>query len=96
MSSTLQNLLIILGVVLLAGLGYYLYSQSNSFGLNTSSGASAQVSADTTVLLHKLQSLQTIKLEDQVFTDKRFEMLTNFTQPVTPSYIGKTNPFVAG
>lgn len=95
MSSTLQNIVVILGLLLVAGLGYYLYTQYGSSNLNNSE-VQAQVSVQSSVFLARLQELQQIKLDDSVFTNPQFQVLKNNSQPIVPRYVGRSNPFTTG
>lgn len=95
MSSNVQNILIIVGIILIGGLGYYMYTQNSSINLNNSV-VTSQASMESSRFLHQLQQLQTVKLDGQIFSDPRFKVLTNLSVPVTPSYVGNSNPFGIG
>mgnify|MGYP006136849217 CR=1 FL=1 len=92
MSSSLQNILMLAGVVLIAALGYYVFVQNGSADLrNTQVDNSA--SAETAMFLQRLNDLQSIKLDGAIFTDQRFSNFFDFSQPITPVSVGKPDPF---
>ena len=72
MSSLLQNIIIIGGVVLIAGLGYYLYTQNASLDVATDSAVSTQVAAETADFLRRLNELKAIELKGDIFSDHVF------------------------
>lgn len=93
MSSALQNIILILGIVLIAGLGYYLYSTRGSVLNTESNGVSQQAAAETAVFLDRLHELQRINLDVSVARDPRLRSLRSNRLPLTPLPIGKPNPF---
>lgn len=95
MSSTLQNILILAGIVLLVGLGYFMYTQNNNSTLQSNS-VNNQAAAETAQFLARLKNLENVSLEAEFFSDERFTTLVSFTRPVTPEPYGKPNPFVSG
>ena len=92
MTTRLQNAFIILGIVAIAGLGYYLYLQKDEVSLNNSL-VDNQAAAETAEFLQRLNDLKVIKLEGAVFSDTRFTSLQNFSESVVPVPVGRTNPF---
>ncbi len=80
------------GILLIAGLGYYVFIQKDAAGLhNTQVDNTAAV--ETSLFLQRLHSLQSIELEGKIFTDQRFSKFFDFSQPVEPVSIGKPDPF---
>jgi len=94
MSSTIQNIIISVGILLIAGLGFYLYSNSNSASLDTTA-VNNKTAVDTAVFLQRLTELGQYNLEGKIFTDARFTSLVNTSQAITPLPIGRQNPFAA-
>ncbi len=92
MSATIQNLIVILGVVLLAFLGYYLYTQNASAQLANGT-VDNQVAIETSQFLDRLVTLQGITLDGTLFADPRFQNLVDFSEPVVPQPVGRDNPF---
>ncbi len=96
MSSRVQNLLMILGIVLIAGLGYYLYIQEGSTELATGPGANrTQIALESAVILQRLNEIKQISLEADLFTNPQFQALVDFTEPIIPQPVGRPNPFAA-
>ncbi len=93
MTKRLQNLFIIVGIILIAGLGYYLFTQKDGYSLHNSS-VDNQVSAQTAEFLHRLNELKKIELEAKILQDERFIFLKNQSVRVVPVPVGKENPFV--
>lgn len=94
MTSVLKNIIVLLGLVLIAGLGYYLYTQNIS--LNTSGDNIAvtnQSAAETEVFLRRLNDLKQIDLNTKLFTDSRFTSLTSYATDVPVLFVGRGNPF---
>ncbi len=95
MSSTLQNLVITLGLVIVAGLGYYLYVQNSNGTLSLSSGElSTQASAESAEFLQKLNKLKEVNLDGSIFSDPKFQSLVDNSQPVIEENVGRPNPFL--
>jgi hypothetical protein len=93
MSSLLQNLLIIGGIILLLAFGYYIYTQNTGLSVSSDSAVSAQVAVETADFLRRLNELKAIQLNGEIFSDPRFVSLVNYTVPVTSEAVGRTNPF---
>lgn len=89
MSSFIQNTIILGGVLVLIGLGYYLYTEEPAGG----SQVSVQVAAESAAFLSKLNELKAIELDATLFYDPRFRSLVNYSAPVVSEPIGNPNPF---
>ncbi len=86
----------ILGIVLIAGLGYYLYIQEGSTALSTSSANDrTQIALESAVLLQRLNEIKSITLEGDLFSNQQFQSLVDFTEPIIPQPVGRPNPFAA-
>lgn len=95
MSSRIQNLLIILGLIAVAALGYYLYTQQQASELLVESSLiSSEAAAESAELLRRLNEVKQIELDTSVLSDPRFLLLTNNETPVIPDNIGRPNPFL--
>ena len=92
MSSFIQNTIILGGVLVLLGLGYYMYTQDS--GVETTD-VSAQVAAESAAFLNRLNELKAIELDGSIFSDPRFISLVNYATPVLSEPIGNSNPFEA-
>lgn len=95
MTSKLQNLIIILGFLIVAGLGYYLYVQNSNGSLRLSNKSiSTQAAAESAEFLQKLNSLKEVSLDGSLFSDSRFQSLVNNRRPVIQENVGRPNPFL--
>ncbi len=92
MSSRVQNLLMLLGIVLIVVLGYYLYTQSNATELQVGTERQ-QVALESAVILRNLNKIKTVNLEGEIFSNPRFTNLVDFTEPINPQSVGRSNPF---
>jgi len=79
-------------VVLLAGYVYFAYfAGSSAPTLSSSDTANTALSQN---LLVTLQNLQTIKLDDSIFSDPAFISLTDFGVTISPEAVGNPDPFL--
>lgn len=92
MSSMLQNLIAILGIVIIGGVGYYLYVSNSSLNSTTVSTAN-EASIQAAQFLSRLNELKTLTLDDGIFNDPRFRSLVDSRADVMPVPIGRPNPF---
>lgn len=92
MMSLLKNLFVILGLLMVAGFGYYLYTTNGSFTLEGSQ-ADLNVEAESAELIRKVESIKRISIDRSLFTDPRFTSLQSFATPVPVYPVGRPNPF---
>jgi len=90
MSEIIQNIFIIIGFILVAGLGYFMIVQSDPDERLREYGSPDVVSAQ---FLRQMNVLQTLELDTSVISNQRFQQLRSYRQPVNPLPIGKDNPF---
>jgi len=93
MNSKIQNGLVITGLLLIAAVGYYLYTQKSEVSLNNSL-VDNQAAAETAEFLQRLNELKVIKLDGAVFSDPRFSSLHAPAQVTVPVPVGRANPFL--
>ena len=94
MSSFLQNALILLGLTLIVGLGYFLYTQNSGLDVATQNAAvTMQIELETADFLRRLNELKAIELNGDIFTDERFASLIRFSPQLLDQPLGKSNPF---
>ncbi len=91
MSSLIQNIIIVGGILALMGFGYFLYMQSANSGSN--SDVSIQVAAESANFLRRLNELKSVELNGNIFSDPRFISLVNYSIPVRAEMVGNPNPF---
>jgi len=92
MTSKLQNAFSIIGIIVIAGIGYYLFVQDGAISLNNLH-VDNQAAAETAQFLQRLNELKTIKLEGTILSDQRFISLVDSEQIVVPVQVGRDNPF---
>lgn len=84
-----------LGLLAVAALGYYLYTQQQASELLVESNLlSSEAAAESADLLRRLNEVKKIELDTSVLSDPRFRLLTNNQTPVLPDNIGRANPFI--
>ncbi len=94
MSTLLQNILILVGLLCVGGLGYYLYMQNSDSSLDTQNAqVSNQVAIETAEFLRRLNELKAITLDTSVFSDPRFSSLVEMTTTPPVERVGRNNPF---
>jgi len=92
MMSLFKNLFVILGLLLIAGFGYYLYTTSGSLGLK-GSDTNLNVEAESADLIRKVESIKRISIDRSLFNDPRFTSLRSFATQVPVYPVGRFNPF---
>ncbi len=93
MTARIQNLLILVGIVLIGGLGYYLYT-TNSESLLQESATDNQAAAESAMLVRRLNLIKDVSFEATLFSDPAFTSLVDFSEPINQTSYGKLNPFV--
>lgn len=94
MLSLLKNIVIIVGLLGIAALGYFLYVQNETSNLATSDAEMTnKLAIEANDFLRRLNDLKAITLDTEVFEDPRFASLIDFSTPIKTEDIGRTNPF---
>jgi hypothetical protein len=95
MSSIIKNIIVVGGLLALAGLGYYLFVIEGAATLNTSGGyLNSQAEAENKSFLQRLEDIKDIELSMAIFNDDRFRSLTDFSSVIESVQSGRSNPFV--
>lgn len=92
MSDALQNILILVGLVLIAFVGWYMYNENQRTALNAGEGTDLQ--ADIQSFLQLQTTLRSISIDTSLLDDPRFQSLDSVTGPVPALDSGRDNPFV--
>jgi|GEM_PF-794383 len=92
MSSLIQNIIILGGIIVILGLGYFLYTQNSQLDAG-SDGFDAQIEAENAEFLRRLNELKAVELNGAIFLDPRFLSFVDFSIPVLPEAIGDSRPF---
>ncbi len=96
MSSVFQTIIIILGIVLIAALGYYLYFQHSGSSLDVFTqgvSTSPEVAAEAAEFLNRVRQLQSISLDQSLLQDSDFRSLRSYQRDVQPVSVGTSDPF---
>jgi hypothetical protein len=93
MSSSLQNLIALFGIVVLGVVGYFIYVQNSNVLESTTTSTSNEASLEAAQFLARLNELKLLRLDDSLFNDPRFRSLRDVRVPVVPTAIGRSNPF---
>ncbi len=91
MSQTLQNLLILLAILVVGGLGWYMYSQQSQQTLMLNGASSIQ--ADIQLYRQQQNTLQRLQLDTSLLSEANFRSLQSVTEPVPQFPLGRSNPF---
>lgn len=94
MTSIVKNGLTLLGLIVVAVLGYYLYtlqSDENIELAGDSDISEARVAGER--FLRELNTIKNFELSDELFRDPRFRSFVDFTTPVPEQPVGRENPF---
>lgn len=94
MSSWIQNLIILVGIIALGAAAYYIFVQQG-IELNTSGSDvnSIEVQAQTQSLLQQLNDLRSVDISTDLYSSERFQTLTNYTRTPRSQPVGRDNPF---
>lgn len=96
MTGMIKNIIVVMGLVALAAVGYYLFVADRSAELTgTASGGTSSVKVETQSFLNRLSELENIRLSGNIFNDRRFRSLQDYSTTVIPSAVGRVNPFEA-
>lgn len=93
MTSFVKNGLILLGILVIGGLGYYLFVLNSDADLvvSTTTTNAAQLASEQ--FLRELNTIKTVNLSGDLFSDPRFLSLTDFSEPLVEKSVGRNNPF---
>lgn len=95
MSPLIKNLLLALGLALIAWLGYSFFLKSDEAMVNSSNGSLVSGAVrDGQDFLIKLNQLKAIDLSGAIFNDPRFRSLEDKRQDVVSEPAGRDNPFL--
>ena len=93
MSETARNILVIIGMLLVGGLGWYMYDQSRSLELQMTGGPGVNIQAETQQFIQQQQQLQVLSVTSTLFDDSDFQDLHSIAAPVPTFDTGRSNPF---
>ncbi len=91
MTQTLQNLLIILGILIVGALGWYMYSETSQRALDINGSSSVQANIQT--YRQQQATLRALSLDVEILSQPEFRALRSVTEPVPQLPQGRANPF---
>ena len=92
MSNALQNILILVGLIMVAFVGWYMYTENERTSLDITDGTNLQ--ADIQSFIQLQSTLRGITIDTSILQDERFHSLESVTGPVPDLESGRDNPFV--
>ena len=93
MAKTLQNILIFVGIILIAGVGWYMYTENQRMNLDVESAG--LIRAEIQGFIQTQNTLRRIDIDTTVLDEPLFQSLETITEPVEPQPRGRDNPFVS-
>jgi len=94
MPGIVKNILILAGLLVIGGLGYYLFIlQGDENTTLNSEGAVADAEVASAQFIRELNSIKRLDLSDEIFSDPRFQSFVDFSQPIPTLPVGRDNPF---
>lgn len=93
MGTIINNILAILGLLILGGLGFYLFVLDGSATLSSDTLSRTDAELKNQQFLRQIAELRSNDLSGDIFSDDRFTSLVDFTLPVRQSEVGRDNPF---
>lgn len=94
MGALIKNILIIGGLIAVAGVGYYLIVAERGSAIDSENALVAgQAERETQEFLRRLSDLRSVTLSPDIFSDPRFVSFVDFSSPVEQLPYGRENPF---
>lgn len=94
MSSTIRNIILLVALIAILGVGYFMFFQGGEEELLTSGVSDTErAELQTQNLLSQLQELQRIQIDQSIFADPRFMSLQDWRQQLADEPTGRPNPF---
>ncbi|MCB9811356.1 hypothetical protein H6783_00400 [Candidatus Nomurabacteria bacterium] len=91
----IKNIIIVLGLIAVAAVGYYLFVVERSSGLSSATSGTdvSQAEVEARSFLIRLTELQKIEINTSILSDTRFQGLQSFSRQVVPAAVGRDHPF---
>ena len=94
MTPVLKNILLLIGLAIVLGAAYYMYSNGNLAPLDVSTVDSNQELLNKTAeFINRREQLNSTTLDLSLFSDARFNSLRSFSTPVPDQTVGRVNIF---
>ncbi len=91
----MKNIIVLIGVVVVAAAGIYLFTQrqATQLVLSMESGVSPEMLANTQLFIERSAILQSLEIDATILSDDRLTSLRSYTTPVEERPVGRANPF---
>ena len=94
MSESLKTISVVVACIAIAGIGYYVVTQSGDpTNLNENSALREELINKTQAFIEHRNQLEQIDFDQSFFTDSTFTSLQSFSTPVPNQTIGRDNIF---
>lgn len=93
MSESLRNILILVVILLVGGLGWFMFDQNRQMELQMTGGSGVDVQAETQRFIQQQRQLQQISVTTVLSNDSNFQNLFSISTPVPSFPTGRPNPF---
>ena len=87
----MQNILVLVGILLVAGVGWYMYQENQRMSLDTTPTGSLQ--AEIQDFIQTQNTLRGVHIDTELLSDPAFQTLDTVTGPVPEVERGRDNPF---
>lgn len=91
----MKNIIVIVGVIIVAAAGVYLFTmrQATQLVLTSGTGVSEEMLANTQLFIERSAILESLEIDPAVLDDPRLTSLRSYTTPVAERPVGRNNPF---
>lgn len=94
MGKSINNLIVLLGLVTIAFGGYYVYTKSSTWlDFSSNEEVMRNMQMNTNVFIEHRKVLDTVQLDTEFFEDARLRSLRSYRSPIEERPVGRTDPF---
>jgi hypothetical protein len=95
MHKPLTNIIVLLGIIITAVAGYFLFSQNSSPFLSTDSSdlQLQQLLSSSQLFIERSRTLSAIEMDTSIFSNPIFNSLKSYSPPPAEFQTGRENPF---
>lgn len=95
MNKSLTNIIVLVGIIITAVAGYFLFTQ-DAMQFSTTSNSDQQLQQlllSSQLFVERSRTLSTIAIDTTLFEDPVFNSLKSYSPPPNEFPVGRTNPF---
>ena len=95
MNKSLTNIIVLIGIMVTAVAGYFLFAQDSAMLLSSSTSDKQlqQLLTSSQLFVERSRTLSSINMDTSVFDDPVFNSLKSFSPPPSEFQVGRANPF---